>query len=240
MPPAVIPRERVKLVDDEHVHITQQVMRVDQPGDEDRLERFWCRKQDVRRLCNKTLPQRLSDVPVPQADPVALARMQKEREAERTRPGLFRRSFGLLRTAPDVSTAARTGQPTLTPPSETASATEALTPTSAKPTVGAGRGTSGNGVVVATVAPGSPGSSGAGSAPATSAPSANSSGAAPPPESSNTPAPAPGTSAAPNADPSAVTAKPDEGQGSDKGKKADKKKESTSKKKKGLRKIIPW
>ncbi len=177
-------------------------------------------------------------VPVPQADPVALARMQKEREADRTRPSLFRRSFGMLKSAPDVSTAARTGQPTLTPPSEMASATEVLTPTSAKPTVGAGGGTSGTGVVVATVPPGSPGSSSAGTVPVTGAPAANPSGAAPPPESSNTPAP--GTSAAPNADPSGAAAKPAEGQGSDKSKKADKKKESTSKKKKGLRKIIPW
>ena len=176
-------------------------------------------------------------VPVPQPDPVALARMQKEREADRTRPGLFRRSFGMLKTAPDVSTAARTGQPTLTPPNETASAIEVLTPTSAKPTMGAG-GTSGTGVVVATVPPGSPGSSSAGTAPATGATAANPSGAAPPPESSNTPAP--GSSATPNADPPAAAAKPTEGQGSDKGKKTDKKKESTSKKKKGLRKIIPW
>ena len=68
MPPAVVSRESVELVDHEDVHITQQVMRVNQPGDEDRLERLWCREQDVRRLCNQALPQWLSDVPVPQAD----------------------------------------------------------------------------------------------------------------------------------------------------------------------------
>jgi len=184
-------------------------------------------------------------VPVPQPDPVALARMQKEREADRERPGMFRRSFGLLKTSPDVSMAAHSGQPNLTPPSETTSATEILTPTSSKPTVGAGGGTSGTGVVVETVPPGSPGSSAppATASPST-APSASSPGNTPPAESaSNTPASPPGASPAPNADPSAPAAKPDDGKGSDKGKKddkADKKKESTSKKKKGLRKIIPW
>jgi len=60
-------------------------------------------------------------VPLPQPDPVALARMQKEREFEH-RPGFLKRaSHGVLLTRPDVSMAAHTGQPNLAPPSEAAS-----------------------------------------------------------------------------------------------------------------------
>jgi hypothetical protein len=57
-------------------------------------------------------------VPVPQADPTAVARMQREQEIPRDRPSFLRRPLESLKTGPDVSTAARVGNPTLTPQSE--------------------------------------------------------------------------------------------------------------------------
>ncbi|MCL6565681.1 MAG: outer membrane protein assembly factor BamD [Acidobacteriia bacterium] len=59
------------------------------------------------------------NVPVPQPDPAALARAQQERETPVDRPGFLGRTLlGIFKTGPDVSMAARTGKPTLTPPSE--------------------------------------------------------------------------------------------------------------------------
>lgn len=170
-------------------------------------------------------------VPIPQPDPVALARMQKEREFEH-RPGFLKRaSHGVLLTRPDVSMATHTGQPNLAPPSEAAS-TETLVP-GGKSTVGTagagGGGSGGNTAVVMTVTPGSPGSQ-------------------PAESSSATPPPAAGSENPPKADSASPGTKPEDPKASDKtkpddpnkDKKNDPKKESTSKKKKGLRKIIPW
>jgi outer membrane protein assembly factor BamD len=55
---------------------------------------------------------------VPEADPAAVARMKYDQE-NRTKPGLFRTATGFLRPAPDLSMAAKTGPPTLTPPKQT-------------------------------------------------------------------------------------------------------------------------
>ena len=54
-------------------------------------------------------------VPVPEPDPDALVRMQKEAQMDRNRPGFLGRSLGMLRSGPDVSMAARAGSPTMTP-----------------------------------------------------------------------------------------------------------------------------
>src|SRR5437660_8831451 len=64
--------------------------------------------------------------PVPQPDPTALARMQKDQQAPHDRPGLLKRPGELLKSGPDVSAAARVGQPTLTPQAE--DATDTLSP----------------------------------------------------------------------------------------------------------------
>ena len=64
--------------------------------------------------------------PVPQPDPTAMARMQKEQQTPRDRPSFLRRPGELLKSGPDVSTAARVGMPTLTP--QTDDATDTLTP----------------------------------------------------------------------------------------------------------------
>jgi outer membrane protein assembly factor BamD len=55
---------------------------------------------------------------VPDPDPEALKRMQAEAKIDRHQPGLFGRTLGMLKTGPDVSMAARTGEPTMTPPSD--------------------------------------------------------------------------------------------------------------------------
>lgn len=152
-------------------------------------------------------------VPIPQPDPIALERMQKEQSMPRPKRSILRRGLGIMRSGPDVSTAARVGQPNLTPPSETPS--ESLV-AGAQATLS---GSTGSSVVVETV-------------PSTSATGAATSGkpeetsAKPPADSSAT-----GTSS---------TAKTDPKQAEKQKKEEEKKKESSSKKKKGLRKIIPW
>jgi outer membrane protein assembly factor BamD len=93
-------------------------------------------------------------VPVPPPDPTALARMQKEQSADR--PGLVKRSMTLIRSGPDISTAARSGPPTMTPASESGDETIGfgLQPNArVTPTSGIG---SGNTATVETITPGSP------------------------------------------------------------------------------------
>ncbi len=152
-------------------------------------------------------------VPVPQPDPTAVARMQKEEEAARNRPGIVRRSMGVLKTGPDVSMSAHSGAPTMTPASETGDETLSFgTP----PTLGiSGGAAAGNTATVETVTPGTGAS--------LAQPAANSTDATSPADS---------VSGDPNAaqPASTTTAAPP----------ADKSQESTTKKKKGIHKIIPF
>jgi outer membrane protein assembly factor BamD len=55
------------------------------------------------------------NVPVPEPNPDALARMQQEAQVPRERPGFLGRTLGMLKSGPDVSMAARAGTPTMTP-----------------------------------------------------------------------------------------------------------------------------
>ncbi len=167
--------------------------------------------------------------PIPQPDPVAVARMQKDQEAEQDRPGFLRRStIGVLKRAPDVSMAAHAGSPTMTPASESGDETLAIGPA---PTVGAGGGSS-LGATTATVETLTPGTS----IPATATPGAETPAtpASDSPAATATPAadsattPAAGTTTDPSAQPPAKAAP------------ADKSQESTSKKKKGIHKILPF
>jgi outer membrane protein assembly factor BamD len=158
-------------------------------------------------------------VPVPPADPVALARMQKEEEARR--PGLISRSIGVLRTRPDVSAAATSGAPSMTPASESGDETLSL---GLQPTVSAGANSSvGSNATVETVTPGS--STSLSQSAASAADAAPASADTTQPTSSTSPSDS--SSAQPASTP--TPAPP-----------ADKTQESTSKKKKGLRKIIPF
>src|ERR1700730_18324146 len=90
-------------------------------------------------------------MPVPQPDPVAVARMQKEEDA-RSRPNIFLRSMGFLKSGPDVSMSAHTGAPTMTPASETGDETLSFGgPSTLGMTGGSGTGSS---ATVETVTPG--------------------------------------------------------------------------------------
>jgi len=107
--------------------------------------------------------------PVPQPDPTALARMQKEQDTPRDRPGFLKRPGELLKSGPDVSAAARVGQPTLTPQAEDAGDT--LSPGAGLSVVAAGGAStggngSGTGAYIQMVSPGTsdPAAASAGSA----------------------------------------------------------------------------
>jgi len=154
-------------------------------------------------------------VPVPPPDPVAVARMQKEQSTDR--PGILKRSMGVLKTGPDVSTAAHNGPPTMTPASESGDETIGF---SLQPNANAAStSTIGNTATVETVTPGSPNAlpQPAATTPGTDpAPAATDSS---PATTTDTTQPASTTTPAPAADTS---------------------QESTSKKKSKLRKIIPF
>jgi outer membrane protein assembly factor BamD len=62
------------------------------------------------------------EMPVPEADPAAVARMKYEQE-NRTKPGMVDRTFGLIKHGPDTSTAAKSGAPTMEHPKPSVPAT---------------------------------------------------------------------------------------------------------------------
>jgi outer membrane protein assembly factor BamD len=78
------------------------------------------------------------EMPVPHADPAALARAQYE-QANYHRPGMMSRSMGLLKSGPDVSHAAHAGQPTMTDPKPTIPASVPV-PTTTEAASSAGNG----------------------------------------------------------------------------------------------------
>ncbi|MBZ5527927.1 MAG: outer membrane protein assembly factor BamD [Acidobacteriia bacterium] len=192
-------------------------------------------------------------VPIPQPDPVALARMQQDQAIPRKKPGMLHKSTGLFRTGPDVQMAARVGKPNLEPES-VSPGTDILTPGGTQSVGGPGGATN---AVVATVTPGAtttknadsdsgaatepppapaaepPANKPAGDPPATSAEPAAETSAAPV-QTDSAAAPAEKSAAAANAP--AETATPGDAKPGEK----KNQKESSSKKKKGLRKIIPF
>ena len=159
--------------------------------------------------------------PVPQPDAETLARLQHERELDKQRPGFLKRSLGILKTGPDVSTAARTGDPDLTPAGEP-SGTETLRAGGSATIVAGGAGAP----PVQTVA--------AGPAPEGQPTASTGTSASDDPATTDAASSDPAAQADPNSmlpnhmDPNAKL------------KPANKSKESTSKKKKGLRKLIPF
>jgi outer membrane protein assembly factor BamD len=86
--------------------------------------------------------RRLEDMemPVPQADPNALARAKFE-QANYHKPGLMADMTGWMRGAPDVSHAAKSGQPTMTDPKRTIPASVPVVNIDGSNTRGAGSGT---------------------------------------------------------------------------------------------------
>jgi len=163
-------------------------------------------------------------VPVPPADPTAVARMQKEQTADR--PNRIKRTMSVLKTTPDVSTAARSGPPTMTPASESGDETIGfgLQPNAnVAPTSSIGS--------TATVETITPGSSNALPAPAADAAPA-ASDTAPATSDATQPATTTPPATTDTAQPASTTTTP--------AAPADTSQESTSKKKSGLRKLIPF
>ena len=160
------------------------------------------------------------NVPVPQSDPTAMARMQKEQQMPRARGGILSRPMGMLRTGPDVSMAARVGAPSMTPQSD--DSTDTLTPGGSL-TVGAsgGGGAAGNSAYVETVTPGSTSS--------------------PQPSSANSPAATTPDSGTASSTTGSTTSQADAStDASQPAASTDPKQESSSKKKKGLAKLNPF
>jgi outer membrane protein assembly factor BamD len=169
-------------------------------------------------------------VPVPQPDPSAVARMEKEREAARERPSIMRRSLGIIKNGPDITAASHSGAPTMTPASETGD--ETLSFGTLRPLGVGGGAATGNIATVETVTPGST-SPPAEPAVAETTPSASESNANPPANSStadpNSTQPATDTTAAQPATDTTAAQPADQSQES-----------TTKKKKKGIHKLIPW
>ena len=160
-------------------------------------------------------------VPVPPPDPTAVARMQKEES--NSRPGLVKRSMGILKNGPDVSTAAHNGAPTMTPASESGDETIGF---SLQPNASpASTSSIGSTATVETVTPGSPDAL---PQPTATTPATD---AAPATTDTTQPAAA-GTSGDSSTTQPANTTTP--------APPANTSQESTSKKKNGLRKIIPF
>ena len=207
-------------------------------------------------------------VPVPQADPKAVAWMTAEQNAPRKRDGLVRKPLALVRSGPhsEMVASAKNGAPNLEPEVDNTSATDILTGGN-KSQLGRSGGAS-NTAVVETVTPGSaaptpteaaPAAEGT-PAPETTAPApaatqppavGDASGASAPAAQPATDAngnaatagsgneqPATADAAARDGSQSADANKTDGSQSTDD--KKDSSKESSSKKKKGLRKVIPW
>ncbi len=146
-------------------------------------------------------------VPVPQADPVALARMQQEQQMPHPREGLLHRLEGPLEGKPDMSAAARVGQPQMAPPDES-SEMETLVRT-ANLSVSGGVATGGSSGATSTGSTGTTGSessssSGETGGAATSTPPNAAAVQLITPGTQPTPGPAATTSPAPGAPPAAV------------------------------------
>jgi outer membrane protein assembly factor BamD len=77
-------------------------------------------------------------MPVPAADPAAVARMQKEQayESAHRQNALLKMPLEMLKSNPDVATAAHSGAPNLSPPTDAISATDILKPGAAGPSFG--------------------------------------------------------------------------------------------------------
>jgi outer membrane protein assembly factor BamD len=199
-------------------------------------------------------------VPIPQADPKALAWMQAEQNVPRPHEGLMHKSFGILHSGPDMHAAAHNGPPQMEPESDQSGWTDILS--GGNRTTGTGAGTTG---LVLTVKPGEAapsggtpagattedvnttpgndstnGTTGTADPAATPAPdTAATDGTAvnPPATNASTDDPTTTDGRAPATDAAATDAAKPDGAAPAAGTKNQK---ESSSKKKGIRKIIPW
>jgi outer membrane protein assembly factor BamD len=178
-------------------------------------------------------------VPVPPADTAALARMKQEQDSDR--PGIMKRSVTALKTAPDVSSASRSGTPTLTPASESGDETLSFGP-QAGPTASVGVAGAGTGST-ATVQMVTPGATSSTDQPAASStdPAPADSDTTAPATTGSTPAAASQTSTATGTGDSSSTTPTANTTTNSTTTPADTSQESSSKKKKkGLAKLNPF
>ncbi len=204
-------------------------------------------------------------VPIPPADPQALARAQYEEKLAQDHPGMVHRAMGVIKSSPNVSAAAHSGDPDLNPPGEMNTSQDVLqgATTSTVAAASAAGSSSGQTVSVETVSPTESSSTPPGSPtapPVDPPPSASASTAtvAATPAAATPAAPSDAAPTKPNetatdaavatelkADTAAKDKPSTKGKPSAKSKpakapKTDKSKESTSKKKKGIHKLVPW
>jgi outer membrane protein assembly factor BamD len=203
-------------------------------------------------------------MPIPQADPAALAWMTAEQNTPRPKETILHRSLGTLHSGPDVHMAARNGVPNMEAESEAEAGTDILKGGGRATLVGgpaAGSGAASSGVV-ATVKPGEAAPAGSATGGATSedvnttttpdsaspAPEAGTTGTSAP-ESTSTPSAAGSTSpdgSTPAAAPTdgsstaATDAPKTDGTQVTTSPADDKSQKESSSKKKGLKKILPW
>jgi outer membrane protein assembly factor BamD len=190
---------------------------------------------------------KMMGMPVPAANTNAVARMRREElyEKEHHPNRVMKLPLAVIKSNPDVSVAAHSGQPDLNPPDDLISATDVLNRGAAGPTFS---------VVGSTVATSSGSDSGGGSN-SVETETVNSSGdsAADPPPAADAAATTPSATSSPAssdpqpADSSSTNAAASQTPGADSSKSStngatpsDPQSESTSKKKKGLHKIVPW
>ncbi len=181
-------------------------------------------------------------MPIPQADPKALAWMTAEQNAPRPHESFVHKPFSLLHSGPDVRMAAKNGSPTLEPESDQPGGD--ILAGGNRSTMGTGGGTTG---IVATVTPGQP-TPAATTTSGTTTDDANSNGSS---DSETGTAAAEGTSAGTtpqngststdnsktgNTQPAAGSS--DQNQNQTQTQNQDQKESSS--KKKGFRKLVPW
>jgi outer membrane protein assembly factor BamD len=181
-------------------------------------------------------------VPIPQADPNALAWMTAEQNTPRPKETIVHRSLSTLRSGPDMHMSARSGLPNMEPESETDSGTEILKGGGRATLVGgpvgtaSGTPTGGSSGIVATVKPGEP---------APAAATTEDVNSTTTPDSSSDPPAANSTAPAGNGstDTSATPAATDNGTAQQAGaatNDSNKNQKESSSKKKGLKKLVPW
>ncbi len=187
---------------------------------------------------------KLMGMPVPAADPNAVARMRREQlyEKEHHPNRILKLPLAVIKSSPDVSVAAHSGQPDLDPPDDLISATDVLNQGAAGPSFsvvgstvaasgGSDSGGGSNSVETETV--NSSGDSAADPQPAADAAATTPAATSSDPQAADSSS----TSAAASQTPAADTSK----SGADSGAApSDPQSESTSKKKKGFHKIVPW
>ncbi len=173
-------------------------------------------------------------VPVPPADPTAVARMQKEQSADRE--SRLKRVMGGIKSGPDFSTAARSGAPTMTPASESGDETIGFGPApNANVATTSGVGST---AAVETITPGSPNAL---PNPPAATPTSDSTPAttdATQPGSSTAPAASDAGTSTTGTSSDSTTTQP--ASDSTPAAPANSSQESTSKKKSGIRKLIPF